>query len=75
MASNLLHRLREAADRPDCIYPNTVREAADEIERQAAELRSLRAALKALLPEAINDRYMTQSVAVENARAALGGDT
>ena len=40
------------------------------LQKRVAELE---AALRNLLPEAINDRYLTQSYAVEQARAALGG--
>jgi len=41
------------------------------ISERDTEISNLRAALAALLPEAINDRYLTQSYAVERAQALL----
>ena len=43
------------------------------VEVVEAENTRLRDAIVGLLPEAVNDRYITQSVAVEKARAALTG--
>ena len=41
------------------------------IGERGTEISNLRAALTALLPEAINDRYLTQSYAVERAQTLL----
>jgi regulator of replication initiation timing len=51
---------------------NALRSFAAERDALQAENARLREALKNLLPQAVNDRYLTQSAEVEEARAALG---
>lgn len=86
--AELIERLRVIADLPDLsnVEPKLAQtmqklageftEAADALSALVVENARLREALERLLPEAVNDRYVSQSPAVENARAALaqGGE-
>lgn len=64
------------ADKPHRLVYDACREIeaqADTIEALQARIEALEAALRDLLPEAINDRYATQSDAVKNAQSLLEG--
>jgi hypothetical protein len=46
MTSDLVKRLRDVAERPDCTYPAPMLDAADRLEAQEAEIKRLRGALR-----------------------------